>query len=204
QNPSGQGTFIYNPRFHGQYFDTESGQMYNYFRDYDPQVGGFVESDPIGLMGRSYSTYAYVRDNPISRLDPRGLYDCTYSISAHSMNCIPDFPGDPNFSSTNYVSGNNNSPSCPNCQNNPDKTGVNDHGPIPVGGYNIGPITKPGGSRRRLTPDPVGRTNLELHGCPNPAKCSDGCIGATTNADRDLLNFLLGLEEGYNTLTVLP
>jgi hypothetical protein len=94
--------------------------------------------------------------------------------------------------------------SCQNCQNNPDKTGMQNHGPIPVGTYNIGGITVPGGSMRRLTPDPAGRSNLELHGCPNPATCSDGCIGATTNADRDLLNQDLSLEEGRNTLTVIP
>jgi hypothetical protein len=32
-----------------------------------------VESDPIGLRGLSYSTYAYVRESPISYRDPRGL-----------------------------------------------------------------------------------------------------------------------------------
>jgi hypothetical protein len=51
---------------------------------------------------------------------------------------------------------------------------------------------------------PNGRSDLELHGCKNPATCSLGCIGATTNADRDLLNKDLGLEEGHNTLTVVP
>jgi len=178
--------------------------FYNYYRDYDPATGRYVESDPIGLAGGSSSTYTYVSDRPTMSVDPRGLYDCTYSISAHSMSCTPNQPGHPNFSSNNYVSGNNNSSGCPNCQNNPNKTNVQDHGPIPVGTYSIGAITRPGGSRRRLTPDPVGRTNLELHGCPNPATCSDGCIGATTNADRDLLNRDLSLEEGQNTLTVVP
>jgi RHS repeat-associated protein len=204
-NPSGGSTWLqYDLRFPGQVNDWVSGTYYNMARDYDPLSGRYVESDPIGLAGGSYSTYTYVSDRPTMSVDPRGLYDCTYSISAHSMSCTPSQPGHPNFSSPNYVSGNNNSSSCQNCQNNPDKTNVQDHGPIPVGTYSIGAITRPGGSRRRLTPDPVGRTNLELHGCKNPATCSDGCIGATTNADRDLLNRDLSLEEGQNTLTVVP
>jgi RHS repeat-associated protein len=60
-------------RFPGQYYQTETGLNYNYFRDYDPQVGRYVESDPIGLRGGSYSTYSYVRNNPISLMDPLGL-----------------------------------------------------------------------------------------------------------------------------------
>jgi len=73
QNPAGLGTFVYNLREPGMYYQAETGLNYNYFRDYDPQTGRYVESDPIGLAGGSFSTYAYVRGNPISRIDPLGL-----------------------------------------------------------------------------------------------------------------------------------
>jgi RHS repeat-associated protein len=72
-NPAGLGAFTYNLRFAGQYFMNESWLFTNYFRTYNPQQGRYLESDPIGLAGGSYSMYRYANSNPISFDDPLGL-----------------------------------------------------------------------------------------------------------------------------------
>ena len=62
-----------------QYADVETGTNYNYFRDcYDPATGRYCQSDPMGFAGGSYSTYAYVGGNPLTRSDPFGLSDKQY------------------------------------------------------------------------------------------------------------------------------
>jgi RHS repeat-associated protein len=64
--------FSYNLRFPGQIHDPESGLNYNMARDYNPATGRYIQNDPIGLLGGS-NPYVYVRNNPLSYLDRRGL-----------------------------------------------------------------------------------------------------------------------------------
>ncbi len=72
ENPTSLGTFTYNPRFPGQVYDQETGKHYNANRDYDPASGRYIQSDPIGLNGGQWSTYAYVDGQPTRYADPSG------------------------------------------------------------------------------------------------------------------------------------
>lgn len=75
-NPYGyneaNGSIEFNLRFAGQYYDSESGLHYNMFRTYNPEIGRYMQSDPIGLAG-GFNTYNYVGRNPLDGIDPLGL-----------------------------------------------------------------------------------------------------------------------------------
>ena len=73
EDADGDGVKVtYNLRFPGQYYDRETGMHQNYFRDYDPAIGGYVQSDPIGLNG-GLNTYEYAFSSPLDFLDRYGL-----------------------------------------------------------------------------------------------------------------------------------
>jgi len=59
-------------RFPGQYADRETGLVSNGFRDYDPVVGKYVETDPTGLIA-GLNLYGYVKASPLDKFDSFGL-----------------------------------------------------------------------------------------------------------------------------------
>lgn len=108
EDPDGDGikTTI-NLRFPGQYFDKETGLHYNYARSYDPKVGRYTTSDPIGLAG-GVNTYSYVSNNPLKYVDPLGL-EKLILLPSNDPNypaavAAPDLPGQ----LTIYAHGNPN------------------------------------------------------------------------------------------------
>ncbi len=59
--------------FTGRRYDTETGLYYYRARYYDPNIGRFLQPDPIGYKA-GLNLYTYVGNNPINRKDPRGLF----------------------------------------------------------------------------------------------------------------------------------
>ncbi len=56
----------------GREYDSESGLYYYRARYYDPDIGRFIQEDPIGFAG-GINYYIYANNNPIIFTDPSGL-----------------------------------------------------------------------------------------------------------------------------------
>ncbi len=88
EDADGDGVvFNFDMRFPGQRYDSATGLHYNYYRDYDPATGRYVESDPIGLEG-GVSTYSYADNNALINMDPDGLQFFPYS---RNLNTRPPY-----------------------------------------------------------------------------------------------------------------
>lgn len=70
--PMSSSGFLFNLRYPGQYYDAETGNVYNHARYYDPALGRYLESDPMGLSA-GVNTYAYVTNDPEDQIDPTGF-----------------------------------------------------------------------------------------------------------------------------------
>ena len=92
EDPDGDGTkFTLNLRFPGQYADKETNTSYNYFRDYNPETGRYIQSDPIGLAG-GLNGFAYAKQNPLRYSDPDGLNPLT-AVGAGAGTFVLPGPG---------------------------------------------------------------------------------------------------------------
>lgn len=69
-NPNSE--VVNNIRLPGQYYDAKTRLHYNYHRYYDPAIGRYLRTDPIGLAG-GINPFLYSWANPINFIDLYGL-----------------------------------------------------------------------------------------------------------------------------------
>jgi RHS repeat-associated protein len=65
------GSATLDARFPGQWFQLESGLHYNWHRQYDPTIGRYIQSDPLGFVDGP-SGFGYAGGSPIAAIDPDG------------------------------------------------------------------------------------------------------------------------------------
>jgi RHS repeat-associated protein len=72
QKPTSTTGYVLNLRYPGQYFDVETGLVYNGARYFESATGRFLQPDPSGFLG-GIGLYVYGLNNPLMYIDPTGL-----------------------------------------------------------------------------------------------------------------------------------
>src|ERR1700744_3023562 len=75
------GSNTQNRAFTGQSEDTAQGLNDFQYRQYSPSQGRWLVPDPAGMAAvditnpQTWNRYAYLNNNPLNRVDPKGLYE---------------------------------------------------------------------------------------------------------------------------------
>ena len=82
--------------FTGQPHDLESNLEYFGARYFSSSMGRFTSPDPLLNSGRpwdpqSWNRYSYVRNNPLTNIDPTGLYDLNNTCASDNKKCNKEF-----------------------------------------------------------------------------------------------------------------
>jgi RHS repeat-associated protein len=178
----------------------ETGLNLNYFRDYDPQTGRYIEPDPIGLDGGSSSTYIYTGNNPVSWTDSFGLSTLVYNSTSHTL-AIYDYKGQ---QVGTYPAYNNTTNPVVDPQS---------AGPYPEGTYAYtGPVDH--GTDPNSSYGAYGAYRFPRPGCPNcevhsgrankggPSHVTQGCVRSTDDATKTI-RALISIGDPPAYLTVI-
>jgi RHS repeat-associated protein len=174
-----------NPEFQpfgyaGGVYEPSTGLVRFGARDYGAVTGRWTAKDPIRFAGGDANLYTYVGGNPVSFVDPLGLW-----IFQQSTGRLYSEGNNP--SAVTLVGGGYSG--AIGAQNNGALESIRNVGPIPLGNYSIGPqqtyVTNSGQElpgAMTLTPQagtwPFGRDGFLIHGDNNQGNrsASQGCV----------------------------
>jgi RHS repeat-associated protein len=196
--PPSVTTITSNLRFPGQMYDQEDNLFYNYYRNYDPTLGRYIQSDPIGLIG-GLNTYLYAAGNPVAYSDPRGLDNPGMGPYGSHLNFDP-VGGTltitaPDGTQTSYDAANNTDSQSRGAWPSGDygydySTTHKDDGPDSAFGSNGNAVYKVPGcvgcgvhSGRQNSADKKGRKG--------PQHATEGCIRTTDDATDEIRKWIL-------------
>lgn len=179
--------------FPGQYYDGETGNWSNAFRDiYDGDRGRYLQSDPSGLTG-GINTYGYALAEPTDYVDPSGLRvnitisNRSYSATGRSIAGTIEVSSDRTSMSFSGFT-------MENSRAGPDGT----KGPVPAGTYNATVRSDHKPHRLELHQVP-GYSNIQIHNGNYPRNFK-GCFGAGTSHSEDFLGNTLSAMQQINDI----
>jgi RHS repeat-associated protein len=157
------------------YADSETGLYYNWNRYYDPEIGRYISSDPIGLRG-GLNTYLYARATPLRYIDPTGL-DVTIKI-------VRDTYTDSSVTGTIAVTSDRVSDAFSGFTLESAYAGENgDKNPIPPGTYSAF-VRRDHNPNRIEIKNVPGFENIQIH-VGNEPDDVEGCFAVGTRRSRD-------------------
>jgi RHS repeat-associated protein len=177
QQPTSATGYVLNLRYPGQYYDAESNTSYNLYRNYNQLLGRYDQPDPIGLSG-GISGFAYVRNSPLSYVDPLGLTDPEGTILCDGKGGLKIVNNDHSVTSQ--------------CTQQHEQSHIDDFNKWAPNICKGAPNNyAPGGDLDRMSRDPnssVPKYPLQRSECAAYRKslqCDSQCPGAKESVDRD-------------------
>lgn len=68
--------------FAGGLYDKDTKLVHFGARDYDPEIGRWIQKDPVGFSKGELNLYGYVLNDPINGIDPTGKFTFTFPLAA--------------------------------------------------------------------------------------------------------------------------